>query len=135
MGSGMAGPGFGDEHPVPPLVPPDPETPAWRLSPWLAARLAEYAALERLPYPTTPDGREDVAAFERRVERMDELMLAAIRARCDGPLDMAAKMTVLCGRLRRELAPECAEQRLTYLLAESVRDALLSTLVRVGPPG
>lgn len=102
-----------------------PAIPTARLSPDLAELLSRLTALERLPTATDAAGQEDTDAMDQRADAMRDLMLSIIRTRCDGPCDVALKLTLLCRRLRQELEPEDVEMWQTYLLAESVRDGVV----------
>lgn len=99
-----------------------------RLSPPIRRRLGELLALERLPYPYAPDGTPEEELFARRCDEMDRHRLALAHLACAGPADAAAKMTLVCQRLREEVTPGDEARLITYLLAESIRDALLTSV-------
>lgn len=101
-----------------------PCDPSPELSHAVSQLLQEIANLEDLPYPKLHSGEEDEDAFARRLERKDELLLALVQIRCRRIADVAAKLNLLSRRLREDLDPDDSVRELTYLLAESARDAL-----------
>lgn len=119
-------------EPDAPFLTPEPEPPAHRAGARLARWLAEHERLRMLPYPAQPDGREDTDAFGRRVAEMDRLLLAVAREPCAGPLDVLAKLTLVCHRLRLEADPDDLDRTITSLLAEGARDGVVRALLTEG---
>lgn len=57
------------------------------------------------------------------VEReLQETMATLAAAPAESNADIDAKLTILCGRLRQLLFPDQADEVITYLLAESIRE-------------
>lgn len=105
-------------HPEAPApVPPALSKPVHRL-------LLEWEGLSRLPYPRDSAFREDEDAFDRRCVRLEALLAELARTRCRTPLDVVAKVTVLCRSLREDASPGDADAAQTLALADNIRDGL-----------
>lgn len=68
---------------------------------------------------------EDHAPLIEAENRRETLTTALAREPALTPADLSAKLTVLCCRLRTELAVTDVVQVTTYMLAESARDGML----------
>lgn len=96
-------------EPAPPTAPPDPSQ--------VGRLCAELLDLYRRDTGGMTDDERD--AF---LDRRDRLTWLLTQLPAQTPAHTAAKLTILCHRLRHELEPGCVPMPVTdYLLAESAR--------------